>query len=378
MEVKHTEKFSLKDHLFNQEKVEGIANQIKSVFSDFQKEKFIDQVIQKFNELELKERINHISLCLEHYLPNNFREAVEILIRSLPEPCNSHLTDDDFGDFIYAPYNHFVAVYGCTSNNLAFSLQAIEDITTRFSAEDAIRFFINAFPKETMAKMEEWTKHPHYHVRRLASEGSRPKLPWSQKINIDPETAIPILNLLYKDKTRYVTRSVANHLNDISKINPTLVITTLKKWKNEGKQNAKEMDFIIRHALRTLIKNGDKKALELIGIKENPVVDVSVSSLSKRVKMDSHFTFTLELASKEIAHILIDYIIHFQNKNGEMNSKKVFKLKQLELKANEQIEISKKHLMRQFMTTRTLYAGQHMWQLQLNGNVVFEDYFELI
>ncbi len=378
MEIKHTEKFSLKDHLFNQEKVERIASQIKSVFSDFQKEKFKDQVIQKFNELELKERINHISICLENNLPSNFIEAVEILIRSLPEPCNSNLTDDDFGDFIYAPYNHFVAVYGCTSNNLFFSLQAIEEITTRFSAEDAIRFFINAFPKETMAKMEEWTKHPHYHVRRLACEGSRPKLPWSQKINIEPETTIPILNQLYTDKTRYVTRSVANHLNDISKINPILVINTLKKWKIEEKQNAKEMDFILRHALRTLIKNGDKKALELIGIKETPFVDVSIKSVSKRVQMNSHFSFKLVLMNEEDTRVLIDYIIHFQNKNGEINSKKVFKFKQLELKANEHVEISKKHLMRQFMSTRTLYQGQHMWQLQLNGNVVFEDYFELI
>lgn len=371
------EKFSLKDHLFNPPKIEGIATEIQSVHPEFEKEKFVAEVVEKFPELELKERIYHICECLKKHLPNNYREAVEVLIKSLPKPCNPNLSDDDFGDFIYAPYHHFVAVYGCNSDDLAFSLQALEELTMRFSAEDAIRYFINAFPKETMAKMMAWTKHPHYHVRRLASEGSRPKLPWCQKIDIEPESTLPILNHLFSDKTRYVTRSVANHLNDISKINPTLVINTLKQWKKEGIQNTKEMDFIIRHALRTLIKNGDKKALEIIGIKENPAVDVSVSSLSKKVKMDNHFSFTLTLTSKESAHVLLDYIIHFQNKSGEMNSKKVFKLKQLKLKANEQIEISKKHLMRQFMTTRTLYVGQHMWQLQVNGKIVTEEAFEL-
>lgn len=371
------EKFSLKDHLFNPKKIEQITNEIFQVYPQFEKEKFTKEVVSQFPKLELKDRIYHITTCLKKYLPQQYADAVEILIQSLPEPCNPNLKDDDFGDFIYAPYNHFVAVYGCNKENLNFSLNALEELTTRFSAEDAIRYFINAFPEETMEKMKEWSKHKHYHVRRLATEGSRPKLPWCQKINITIESPIPILDNLYSDSTRYVTRSVANHLNDISKTHPALVIQKLKKWKSEKKQSPKELDFIIRHSLRTLIKKGDVSALELIGIKENPLIEVSLLKFSEQVKMNTHLLFEFEIKAKENTTLLIDYIISFQNKKGEMNSRKVFKLKQVTLEKNETITISKKHLMRQFMTTRTLYQGKHKLEIQVNGKKFLNKIFDL-
>ncbi len=370
------EKFSLKDHLFNHVKIEKIAAEIKQVYTDFEKDKFTHTVTEKFPELELKERIYHITDCLKKHLPNEYQSAVEVLMKSLPAPCDPNLSDNDFGNFIYAPYNHFVAVYGCNKEYLTFSLNALEELTTRFSAENAIRYFINAFPEETMRKMNQWAKHPHYHVRRLASEGSRPKLPWCQKISIPVEEPLNILEQLYSDSTRYVTRSVANHLNDISKAQPDLVIKTLKKWTKEQKQ--KEMDFIIKHSLRTLIKNGDTAALELIGIKENPPIGISSLKISERVKMDTHLLFEFEIKAKEDTTLLIDYIIHFQNKKGEMNSRKVFKLKQVPLEKNETIKILKKHLMKQFMTTRTLYSGKHQLEIQVNGEVRIRTTFALL
>lgn len=375
--MKSEEKFSLKDHLFNPKKIEQISNEIFQVYPEFEKDRFIKEVVTKFPKLELKERIYHITLCLMKYLPSQYTDAVEILIKSLPEPCDSNLKDDDFGDFIYAPYHHFVAVYGCNSTDLHFSLNALEKLTTRFSAEDAIRYFINAFPNETLSKMKEWSGHKHYHVRRLASEGSRPKLPWCQKINIAITESLPILDNLYSDSTRYVTRSVANHLNDISKIHPELVIEKLTKWKSEKKQHPKEMDFIIRHSLRTLIKKGDKLALQLIGIEKKPPIETSLFKLSKEVEMNTHLLFEFEIKAKENTSVLIDYIINFQTKKGEVNSRKVFKLKQVTLKKNETISISKKHLMRQFMTTRTLYHGQHELEIQVNGDKVLNGVFNL-
>lgn len=372
------EKFSLKDHLFNPAKIEKIATEIKQVYTDFEKDKFTHTVTEKFPELELKERIYHITDCLKKHLPNEYQSAVEVLLKSLPEPCDPNLNDDDFGNFIYAPYNHFVAVYGCTKEHLTFSLNALEELTTRFSAEDAIRYFINAFPEETMQKMNHWAKHSHYHVRRLASEGSRPKLPWCQKISIPVEEPLSILEQLHSDSTRYVTRSVANHLNDISKVQSDLVIKTLKKWKSAKKQKTKELDFIIKHSLRTLIKNGDTAALELIGIKENPPIGISSLKISERVKMDTHLLFEFEIKAKEDTTLLIDYIIHFQNKKGEMNSRKVFKLKQVPLEKNETIIITKRHQMRQFMTTRTLYPGKHQLEVQVNGEVRISTTFALL
>lgn len=372
------DKFSLKDHLFNRVKIEKIAEEIVSVYPDFEKDQFINSVIQKFPELELKARIYHITDCLKAHLPQDFKSAVEVLLKSLPAPCDPNLNDDDFGDFIYAPYNHFIAIYGCRKTYLSFSLNALEELTTRFSAEDAIRYFINAFPEETLQKMNQWAKHAHYHVRRLASEGSRPKLPWCQKISISIDKPLGILEQLYSDSTRYVTRSVANHLNDIAKVQPDLVISTLKKWSKAKKQDPKEMDFIVRHALRTLIKKGNNQALALIGIQQNPDIKISLLQSTKKVKMNSHLMFEVELAAKEDCKLLIDYIIYFQNKKGELTSQKVFKWKQLSLNQNESSIIAKKHLMRQFMTTRTLYTGKHKLEFQVNGKVLLKTDFELL
>lgn len=371
------EKFSLKDHLFNPEKIEKLSTQLHQVYPGFEKDKFKQEVVRQFPKLELKDRIYHITTCLKKFLPHEYTDAVNILLQSLPEPCDPNLKDNDFGDFIYAPHNHFVAVYGCNSAHLNFSLRALEEITTRFSAEDAIRYFLNAFPDETLSKMQAWSEHKHYHVRRLASEGSRPKLPWSQKLNIAVTAPLPILQNLYADSTRFVTRSVANHLNDLSKTHPDLVIEQLKKWKSEKKQETKEMDFIIGHSLRTLIKKGDKAALQLIGIGQNPPIEVGEFILPEHVKMDTHLFFSFEITAKEKTSLLIDYVIHFQSKKGEMSSQKVFKLKQVSLEKNETVHIAKKHPMKQFMTTRTLYPGKHALEIQVNGNKLVSGFFQV-
>jgi 3-methyladenine DNA glycosylase AlkC len=271
----------LKDRLFNQAKVKQIADEIQRVYPQFDKNSFAERIVERFPHLELKERIAWISENLHAFLPTDYREATSILLASLPPPNDNTKTDNDFGDFIYAPYAEFVARNGVTKKDLYFSLAALKEITMRFSVEDAIRRFINAFPKETMQELQKWSNDSHYHVRRLTSEGTRPKLPWSQKIIIAPEQAIPILDNLFSDKTRYVTRSVANHINDISKSDPKLAITTLQRWQKSGKQNPKEMNYVINHALRTLIKQGNKDAMKFLHFSTSPEVEIlSNSSLT--------------------------------------------------------------------------------------------------
>ena len=147
-----TEKFSLKDHLFNKEKVTFLAKRIKNVYPLFNEKGFITDTVTLFPTLELKQRIYHIREMLKKYLPSDFEKAVKIILASLPTENDIEKTDDDFGDFIYEPYNNFIANYGCTKEQLSFSLNAIHETTRRFSAEDAIRYFINAFPKETLEK----------------------------------------------------------------------------------------------------------------------------------------------------------------------------------------------------------------------------------
>jgi 3-methyladenine DNA glycosylase AlkC len=371
------EKFLLKDLLFNQAKVEQLAGEIQRVYSSFNTAEFVREVVAKFPELELKARITWIAERLKHFLPEDYEQAVRLMLRALPPPNNPDLSDGDFGDFIYAPYGEYVARYGCTEKHLHFSLEALREITQRFSAEDAIRYFINAFPQETLHALRNWSKASHYHVRRLASEGTRPKLPWSQKINIPITAPLPILDNLFFDRTRFVTRSVANHINDISKIDPELALNTLARWKKSPQQKPEEMDYLIRHALRTLVKQGNPKALRMLGFSHAPQVRVSKFRAPKAVKMNTALEFSFTITSRADANVIIDYILYFQNKAGKLNSKKVFKLAKLALAKNQPALVSKRHMLRERMTTRTLYPGKHEIEIQVNGKKMAKKAFVL-
>jgi 3-methyladenine DNA glycosylase AlkC len=372
-----SEKFSLKDHLFNAHKVAMLAKEIKNVYPAFEAERFKEDTLSEFPLLELKERIAHIRNCLKTHLPTGYKDAVEIILKALPAPLDENRTDDDFGDFIYAPYSDFIAHFGCSKADLYFSLAAIKEITKRFSAEDAIRYFINAFPDETMKTLLEWTKDSNYHVRRLCSEGTRPKLPWSQKINVAPMQTLPILNELFADKTRYVTRSVANHLNDFAKIEPNIVLNTLRNWKDSGKQQLAEMDFITKHSLRTLVKNGNENALALLGFGTSEGIEINHLLYDKEVKIDDYLHFSFKINAKQAKNIIIDYIVYFQNKQGALSNKKVFKLQAFDIQSDQTIDISKRHFFKGDMTTRQLYAGKHRVEIQVNGTVLERFEFEL-
>ena len=361
------QKVLLKDLLFNKAKVEQIATELHRVYLPFHAETFVRDVIKKFPELELKARIAWIDECLARHLPSNYRQALHIILKSLPEPNDPHLSDDDFGDFIYAAYADFIARNGCVKQHLPASLNALREITMRFSAEDAIRSFINDFPDETLQALSTWSTDRHYHVRRLCSEGTRPTLPWSKRLTIPVSAPLPILDNLFTDPTRFVTRSVANHINDLSKIDPDLAIATLARWKQSGKQTPKEIGFIIRHALRTLIKEGHPKALRLLGVSPNPNVRVSDISVPTRVKMNRALEFSFTLWAGQSTTIIADYVITFQNRAGQLSGRKVFKLKTIRLPKAGRLTLTKRHLLREHMTTRKVFRGRHELEIQING-----------
>ena len=370
-------KILLKDTLFNPLKVRKIALEIKTIYPDFQELEFEKEVCELFPELELKARIYHIRDMLGKYLPKEYESAVEILLRSLPKELDSTKSDDDFGDFIYAPYSEFVTLHGCREEHLVFSLEALREITKRFSVELAIRDFINFYPEETLKMLGSCAMSDNYHERRLASEGLRPKLPWAKKLTLDHREPLTPLEQLFDDKTRYVTRSVANHLNDISKIDAPLVIETLKRWKASGKQNSKEMDYITNHALRTLVKQGYEDALMLLGYVKEPDIRVSNFILhTEHVRIGDALVFDVTLEAKEDTKLIIDYIVHFRTKAGTF-SPKVHKLKKIELKKDTSITLQKKHLFKSNMSTRKLYEGEHKVELQINGMSYKESTFTL-
>ncbi len=368
---------SLKDQFFNPGKVSYLAGLIAAAYPEFPSSAFQEDVVALFPEQELKERLAHMTTCLHQHLPDDYLTALAILLRALPEELDPTQSDDDFGDFIFAPLSLFVARYGCLKEYLNISLNALKEMTKRFSAEYAIRFFLNEFPEETIAYLTTCARDENYHVRRWASEGTRPKLPWAQGLSIGWEMPLPILELLYCDPTRFVTRSVANHLNDISKLEPEVVVETLRRWQESKAQSEKEMDFLTRHSLRTLVKKGHSGALEMLGFGAEPNITITdFYTTTPTVKVGEVFEFCLVFSSHETQHLLIDYLMEFAS-DRKRRGKKVFKLKQLEAKEGSSKSIKKKHPMR-LMTTRRLVLGEHKVTLKINGKTFDSLSFELV
>ncbi len=360
-------KFSLKDALFNVETVTYLADLFKEADDSFGGSAFVDEVMERLCELELKERIVWIAQVLEKHLPKDFKKASKLIVKALPPPLDPSKSDNDYGSFIFAPLGEYVVRNGLQKELLSFSYNVLLELTERFSMEDAMRSFLNTFPKETLAQYTEWAQNENYHVRRLVSESTRPFLPWSRRICISIQTPFEFLNVLYSDKTRYVTRSVANHLNDCTKEDPLYVIETLVRWKMEGRQDEKELQWMTKHALRTLVKKGNKDALALLGYTNKPKITVEQFSLStNKIVQGEALSFEFVIVAIKDASLMIDYSINFIKANGK-SKPKVFKIKKINIQNGERASIIKKHRFVKDATTFTLYSGIHTITLHING-----------
>ena len=370
--------FSLKDHLFNEERVRYLADLFAAVDTSFDPAVFTKTTVASFRKLELKQRIVRIAEVLDEYLPDDFASACAIITDALPPPLDPTKSDDDFGDFIFAPLGEYVARNGLEKKHLRRSLKTLREITKRFSMEDAIRRFIDAFPEQAMKELGKWSKDKNYHVRRLVSEGTRPLLPWSGRLSIDLLEPLPFLDQLHADPTRYVTRSVSNHLNDIAKSQPKVVLDRLKTWKKRKQQDADELAWMSRHALRTLVKQGDKAALRFLGFRATPKIEIADFEIETlRVKRGDTLDFSFTITAGRQESLMIDYVIDFVKADGS-RSPKVFKLKQLEIGKGESIPLRKKHRLKADATTFTLYRGTHQLRLQINGNKCGALEFEVV
>ncbi|MCF6273061.1 MAG: DNA alkylation repair protein [Rhodobacteraceae bacterium] len=362
---------SLKDQLFNEEKVRYLAGLFGQEFQDTG---FVDMVMAKLPELELKARITHIAECLAASLPDDFEEAAKVIEAALPPPLDPGKSDDDFGDFIFSPLGAFVAARGLDMPEV--SLPLLREITKRFSVEFDIRHFLNAHQDTTMKTMQAWAKDGSYHVRRLASEGTRPVLPWGVKVGLTLQEPIVLLDQLYKDRARFVTRSVANHLNDITKKDPDLVLDTLARWQKEGKQAPDELDWLTRHALRTLVKKGHIGALERLGYRAAPDISVALD-FTKRLEIGEVGALEVVISAACDERLMVDYVIGFVKANGACRPK-VFKLKKLDIKAGEQLVLKKNHRFLKEATTFRHFPGAHSVYMQINGQKFAEQEFELV
>ncbi|MCP5086242.1 MAG: hypothetical protein GY952_05495 [Rhodobacteraceae bacterium] len=374
-----TRGFSLKDHLFNADTVAYLAGLFAARDARFPEAAVVDQVMARLPELELKQRIVMIAEVLEQFLPQEFAQTAAVIETALPPPLDPTKTDDDFGRFIFAPLGEIVARNGLAQADLAMSFHLLRELTTRFSVEFPIRQFLNRWPDETLAQMAVWVKDEHYHVRRLVSEGTRPSLPWGVKVGLALDAGLPFLDQLHRDPTRFVTRSVANHLNDIAKVEPELVVVTLRRWQEAGEQEAAELDWMTRHALRTLVKRGDKAALELLGFRDKPDIELGPFHLDPpdgRVAIGDGLGFEVEIVAQADERLLVDFVIDFVKARGERKPK-VFKLKQVDMKAGDRLVLSKKHRFPGNATTFKLYPGTHRLSVQVNGQIMAHRDFEL-
>ncbi|WP_341785799.1 hypothetical protein [Shimia isoporae] len=369
----------MKDQLFNADSLRDLASEYQRGLPDFDADQFHTEAVAGLPGRELLERLEWIADCVEAQLAPEFPEMAQQLEAAMPPALDPTLSDNDFGRFIHAVPGILAVRHGL-DNHRERALVLLHNATKRFSMEFYIRPFLNRWPDETFEVLLEWAEDSNYHVRRLVSEGTRPKLPWAKKVEIDPLSPLPLLEKLHADPTRYVTRSVANHLNDISKIDTSVVTKTLKGWHDLAQQEPKELNWMTRHALRTAVKKGDADALALQGFHADAPVhltELSVSESKVAIGDALEFNLSLKTDSKTPVPVLVDYEMRFHRPNGR-EGRKVFKLKQTEIPALGSVRLSKRHVLKGNATTFTLYPGRHTLAVQVNGRVQGEISFELV
>ncbi|MEO7854949.1 MAG: DNA alkylation repair protein [Rubrivivax sp.] len=358
-------------HLIGADTVRATARHLKRVWPMFNATGFERQAGQGLEALEFKARAMHLASALEATLPDDFAHAADILEASLGQAgAGDQLADLRTGDaglagWVMWPLGEFVVRRGMVSPQRA--LKVLHATTQRHTAEWALRPFIVQHPQLTFATLQQWTQDPSAHVRRLVSEGSRPRLPWGLQLKsliADPSPTRPLLLALQDDRSEYVRRSVANHLNDIAKDHPDLVLAWLKEHLPEA---SPERRALLRHACRSLVKQGDAAVLRAWGLGRPLSGTATLGLTPKRVRIGQELQLNLVLASTSARAqtLLIDYVVHHVKANGS-RSPKVFKAWKLELAAHERRELSKRHSLRE-ITTRRYHPGRHGVQLQING-----------
>jgi 3-methyladenine DNA glycosylase AlkC len=315
---------------------------------------------------ELNARMRHASITLGTHLPSDYRKAVEVLkdvATRMPKGYTALLYPDFVGQF-----GHQVP---------SFSLDALKYFTRFGSSEFAVREFFRRDAEGTLKVMRTWAEDDDEHVRRLASEGSRPRLPWSFRLDAvltDPRLTTPILERLRADDSLYVRKSVANHLNDFSKDHVKYVVDLLGSWDLKHPHTA----WIAKHASRTLIKAGHVDALALFAFDSKVKVRVDdLTTSPKRLKLGDalEVNFTVVSEAARAQQLVIDYAIHYR-KAGGSTSRKVFKLKEVELEARAALNITKRQRIVDF-STRKHYPGEHVVEVMVNGKVRAQVSFDL-
>ncbi len=349
---------------------------IAAVFPAFDERAFVRHALKGYDPLELMPRGRKIAEALRQHLPADYPRAAEILIASLDQR-SPKTAGQSMASFLFLPHVLFVAEYGL--EYFEISMRAQYALTKLFTAEFSIRRYLERHQEATLDRLKEWATDPSADVRRLVSEGSRPRLPWATRLRAfqaDPRPVLALLELLKDDSDLYVRRSVANNLNDIGKDHPAVLIATARQWMVGATE---ERQWIIRHALRSAVKRAESGALELLGFGESAQVALRKDRIApRRVAIGSSVTIACELVSmaSRVQRLLVDVRVRYIKANGT-HRPKVFKLKTVELAPREALPLSKTLSLMQ-LTTRKHYPGTHHIELMVNGRAYPLGSFELV
>lgn len=323
----------------------------------------VAEAARSLTGLALRERSDLLADALLHDVGTDCAGLEKVYRRAME--------DDAFRGWLIWPVTESVVRAALLDGGAAAfdaALDLLADLTGRLTAEFAIRGLLAADLPRALPKIMEWTRSPDAGVRRLASEGTRPRLPWARRVAAilaQPRVTVPILDALYQDPDEVVRRSVANHLNDISRAAPGVATDTAARWLAEPDRHT---PALVRHALRTLVKQGDQTAMALLGFAPAPQVGVTgphVRTPTVAVGQDLEFTLTLHNAGAAPATLAIDYVVHYRKADGTLRPK-VFKLSTRTLQPDETLTLTRRQSFKK-ITTRVLYPGEHAVQVQVNG-----------
>jgi len=348
---------------------------IRAVHAEFPQAEFLRDALSGFGPLSLTGRGFHIAAALRKHLPAEYPKAIDVLLASATQP-HEHRASGGMAAFLYMPHLFFVAQHGL--DHFEDSMRAQHALTQLFTAEYSIRAFLEKHPEATLVRLRQWASDPSPHVRRLVSEGTRPRLPWAPRLRAfqkEPRPVLELLELLKDDPELYVRRSVANNLNDIGKDHPALLTAVAKRWLRGASE---ERRWIVNHALRSAVKRADAGALGALGYgSKADVVLRDKHIVPLRVKIGGSVTVSFTLANKRNRpqRIMVDLVVHFVKARG--TGAKTFKMKALTLAPGARVAVTKKIGLRQ-LTTRKHYPGVHAVEALLNGQRVALGRFTLL
>ena len=342
---------------FSPELVERLGAEIRRAWPAFPTEPWLEAAAG-LGPLALMARVEHLAHALGELLPVPFPAAAEVLHRALDSTT--------FTGWMTLPCGQFVAAKGIEDPETALPLLAA--LSPRFSSEGTIRPFIERHPEIAYGHLREWSRHPDEHVRRLVSESTRPRLPWARQLKshiTDPRLSIDLLDRLFDDPSEYVRRSVANHLNDISKDHPAVALDVARRWGERSTHG----DFVVRRGLRTLVKRGDQTALGLLGYGDaDAIALVALECSPDRVAIGGEVTLTAQLVADRPTRAAIDYVIHYQGARGP-KAGRVFKLTSRDVRPGAPETIVRRHDFGH-VSIRRIHPGPHRIELQVNGRIL--------